>query len=255
MCLRLQRRRRGARGRAPLNGDVPVPLSPRQRRALAVCALLACGAAKAQWGIGLGAESDHRFRGVSLSDGQPDAWLSLSYDHASGAFGGASATGVEFTRGRHALQLLGYAGYAMRLTSELGAEFGATHSTFRGNTRYDYTEVFAGLLSERWSLRAYHAPDYFGFGRATVYLEVVANAALAARLRGFGHVGVLHALGGGEPEAGRRTRTDLRVGLGYGVAQAIDLQLAWVAVTRGGPDVVGYGTRRNGVVVSALASF
>lgn len=217
--------------------------------------LLVSAAAQAQFGGGIGVESDNRFRGVSLTDGRPDLRLSLSYDHDSGAFAGAAATRVEFMRGRHALQLLGYAGYVTRLTPGLGAELGVTSSTFSGNTRYDYSEVFAGVSNERWSLRAYYAPRYFGFDQATVYVELGANAALTPRLRAFGHAGALMTLGGMAGEDGRRTRNDLRVGLGFGAAAAVDVQLAWVTATRGGPYVVEYGTRRSTLVLSALASF
>jgi uncharacterized protein (TIGR02001 family) len=231
------------------------PRSALARCALWACSLLAGGAAHAQFGVSVGVESDNRFRGVSLSDGQPDLRLSLSYDHDSGAFAGATATRVEFMRGRHSTQLLGYAGYVTRVTPGLGVEAGVTSSTFSGNARYDYTEIFAGVLSERWSLRAYYAPDYFGFGQATAYVEVDANAPLTPRLRLFGHVGALSALGGLAADAPSRTRTDLRVGLGFGALPSVDVQLAWVTATRGGPYVVEYSTRRNTFVLSALASF
>lgn len=219
------------------------------------CSLFAAGAAHAQFGFSVGVESDNRFRGVSLSDGQPDVRLSVSYDHDGGAFAGATATQVEFMRGRHSTQLLGYAGYVMRVTPGLGVEAGVTSSTFSGETRYDYTEVFAGVLSERWSLRAYYAPDYFGFGQATAYVELDANVPLTPRLRLFGHVGALRALGSLAADAPGRTRSDLRVGLGFGALPSVDVQLAWVTASRGGPYVVEYSTRRNTFVLSALASF
>ncbi len=220
-----------------------------------VSALLGSGAAQAQFGASIGVESDYRFRGVSLSAGRPDVRLSLSYDDDSGVFAGATATQVEFVRGLHSVQLLGYAGYVMRVTLGLGAEFGVTSSTFSGNTRYDYSEVFAGVLSDRWSLRVYYAPDYFGFGQATSYVELNANAPLTPQLRLFGHAGALTALGGMAIVDQRRTRADARVGLGFGAAPSVDMQLAWVTATRGGPYVVEYGTRRNTFVLSALASF
>jgi len=78
---------------------------------------------------------------------------------------------------------------------------------------------------------------------------------LTPRWRVFGHAGVLGALGGNSFESGRRTRTDLRVGFGFGATASVDVQLAWVAATHGGPYVVEYGTRRNTMVLSALASF
>ncbi|HZE92640.1 MAG TPA: hypothetical protein VE029_13170, partial [Rhizobacter sp.] len=140
-------------------------------------------------------------------------------------------------------------------TPELGAEFGITRSTFSGNARYDYTEVFAGMLNERWSLRACYAADYFGFDQPTLYLELDANAPLTPRLRVFGHVGALGALDARPADGGRRTRADLRLGLGLAATASVDVQLAWVAATRGGPYVADYGSRRNTFVLSAIASF
>jgi len=219
-------------------------------------ALLACGGAQAQFSASVGVESDHRFRGVSLSDGEPDLRLSVAYDHASGVFAGASATRVEFMLGRHSTQLLGYAGYVTRGPFDLNAEVGATTSTFSGNTRYDYSEAFVGVSGERWGMRVYYAPAYFGFDQATVYAEVDANAPLTSRWRVFGHVGVLAAVRGVHNSDDRsRARYDTRLGIGCSVLDAVDVQLAWVTATRGGPYVVEYGNRRRTWVLSAVASF
>jgi uncharacterized protein (TIGR02001 family) len=226
------------------------------RRALWACVLLASGAAQAQFGASIALESDNRFRGVSLSNDQPGLRLSLSYDHASGVFAGATATRVAFFGDRHAVQLLGYAGVVLRAAAGLNAEFGLTSSTFSGNTRYDYSEVFVGASGERWSLRAYCARDYFGFGQATAYVEFDANTPLHPRLRAFGHVGALTALGAAQTEGGRRTRTDVRIGLGLEVADGIDAQLAWVTASRAGPYTGDDGSRRRStIVLSLIASF
>ena len=215
------------------------------------------GAANAQLGASLGVESDARFRGISLSDGRPDLRLSLAYDHASGVFAGVSLTRVEFVPDRSSLQGLVDAGWAFRLTPDLGAEFGFTRtaSASSDSRRYDYTELFAGLSSERWSLRAYYAPNYFGFDQATVYLEFDAHAPLTTRLRLFGHVGALTAVSGSDGGERQRTRGDVRVGLGFGLAPSVDVQWAWVGATRGGPYVVEYSRRRSTWLLSALVSF
>ena len=225
------------------------------RGAVCLSVLLFGGAARAQFSASIGVESDHRFRGVSLSDGQPDLNLSVAYDHASGVFAGASATRVEFMRGRHSVQLLGDVGIATRLSSELNAEAGLTSASFSGNTRYNYSEAFVGVSGERWSLRVYYAPNYFGFDQATAYAEFDANAPLQPRLRVFGHVGALSTLHGVQTDDRSSTRYDARAGLGFSALAALDVQLAWVAATRSGPYVVEYGNRRNTWVLSAVASF
>jgi len=221
------------------------------------CLLAFSGASNAQFGASLGVESDARFRGISLSGGRPDLRLSLSYDHASGVYAGVSATRAEFLRDRPTLQWLVDAGRAFRLSPELGGEFGFTRtaSVSLESRRYDYTELFAGLSGERWSARAYYAPNYFGFDQATVYIELDAHAPLTTRLRLFGHLGALSAVSGSDAGDHPRTRGDLRVGLGIGLMPSTDVQLAWVGATRGGPYVVEYSRRRSTWLLSALVSF
>ena len=217
--------------------------------------LVAGASVQAQLSASVGIETDHRFRGVSLSDGRPDAYASVAYDHDSGAFAGTSVTRVEFVRGRPVAQWLGYAGYAARLPQDLAAEFGLIGATFSGNTRYDYSEAFVGVSGERWALRAYYAPDYFGFDQTTAYVELDANAPLHPRLRLFAHLGALTLLRGAPADGHGRTRYDARLALGWSVQPGWDLQLAWVSATQGGPYVVEYGNRRSTGVLSAIASF
>ena len=105
-------------------------------------------------------------------------------------------------------------------------------------------------------MRVYYAPAYFGFDQATVYAEVDANAPLTSRWRVFGHVGALAAVRGVHNSDDRsRARYDTRLGIGCSVLDAVDVQLAWVTATRGGPYVVEYGNRRRTWVLSAVASF
>ena len=219
------------------------------------CALLFCGAAQAQFAASAGVDSEYRFRGVSLSDGRPGLRLSLSYDHPGGAYAGTSATEAELARGQRYTQLLGYAGFVTRTEQGCSWEFGLSASHFGGDSSYDYAEVFAGLLTERWSLRVYYAPDYFGRGQATAYAELDGHLALAPPWRLFGHAGALAVVGGVVDRDTRTTRTDLRAGLGLTVA-SFDVQLAWVGASRGGPYPADYGgMRRTGWVLSASASF
>jgi uncharacterized protein (TIGR02001 family) len=240
-----------------------VPLPPRCCQPLWWGGLLLIGsAAQAQLGASVALDSDYRSRGVSLSQGRPDARLSLAYDHPSGAYAGALLTRAELSAGRRSAQLLGYAGVVTRTRFGPSWEAGLSASHFGGDARYDYGEVFAGLLDERWSLRAYYSPDYFGFRQQTAYAEFDAHLALTPQMRLFGHAGALTVLHGhaaddaspGDPPRQRRTRVDLRAGVGFSVA-AFDVQLAWVGVGRGGPYLAEYATRRAGWVLGAAVSF
>lgn len=225
------------------------------RTALALIGLLLVGTAQAQLGATLSVESDYRFRGVSLSDSKPAWRLTLNHDFVSGAYAGASATRVELARDDHYSQLVAYAGYVTRLSSGYSVEFGASFSHFTGDASYDYLEAYSGLLAERWGLRVHYAPDYFGRGVRAAYVDANAHWPLNDSLRLFGHAGALVPLGGRSFGADdRRTRADLRLGLGM-TAGPLDVQLAWVEATRGGPYPAVYNGRRGTWQLSALLSF
>jgi uncharacterized protein (TIGR02001 family) len=225
------------------------------RAALVLFAPLLGGAAQAQLGATLSVESDYRFRGVSLSDSKPAWRLTVNHDFVSGAYAGASATRVELARDDSYSQLVGYAGYVTRPLDGRSLEFGASFAHFTGDTSYDYLELYAGVLAERWALRVHYAPDYFGRGVQAAYVDANAHWPLNENVRVFGHAGALVPLAGRSfGPNDRRTRADLRFGLGVS-ASSLDVQLAWVGATRGGPYPAVYGGRRSTWQLSALYSF
>jgi uncharacterized protein (TIGR02001 family) len=224
------------------------------RVALGSSLYLACGVALAQAGGSIALLSDYRWRGVSLSDERPTFQLSASYDHPGGWFGGASLTGVVLgPYDQPQLQLLGYAGYAGRLSERLGWEAGATGVHFGVDSRYDYGEAFAGLSGERWTMRLHYAPDYFGRGMRTVYGEFNVGVPLSALVRATAHAGALVRVGGAAAEDGR---TNLDASLGLALARdAWEVRLDWVAGGRSSVYPTGYGrAAANGTLVLS-ASF
>ncbi len=225
------------------------------RAALAPVALLLGSAAQAQLGATVSVDSDYRFRGVSLSDSKPAWRVTLNHDFMSGAYAGASATQVELARDDRYSQLVGYAGYVTRPLDGRSFELGASFSHFTGDSSYDYLDAYAGVLAQRWGVRVHYAPDYFGRGVQVAYADANANWPLNANIRVFGHVGALVPLAGRSfgPDD-RRTRVDLRLGLGA-TAGSLDVQLAWVEATRGGPYPAVYAGRRGAWQLSALLSF
>jgi len=225
------------------------------RGALALLALLIGDAAQAQLGATISVESDYRFRGVSLSDSKPAWRATLNHDFMAGAYAGASVTRVELARDDRYSQLVGYAGYVTRWRDGQSIEFGASYSHFTGDASYDYLEAYAGLLAERWSVRVHYAPDYFGRGMQTAYADVDTHWPMNETLRLFAHAGALVAVAGrsfGRDE--QRSRFDLRVGLGA-TAGSLDLRLAWIEASRGGPYPAVYSGRRSAWQLSALLSF
>lgn len=218
---------------------------PRTQRLIAQVAAAALGMAvlqaSAQWSAGVALESDHRFRGVSLSRGEPVPRLNLAWEDAQGWYAGASATTVSFDPGRRQAALLGYAGRAQRWSSQWSGEIGLSAAHFAVDADADYAEVFAGLIAPRWNARLYGSPDYFGRGRHSAYAELNGGWPLIDSATTpwtiVAHAGVLRLFG--HPDAtGRRSRRDLRLGLSVGVTpMGLELQLAYVTSS----SVVPYG--------------
>ena len=73
---------------------------------LGAAGLAMSAAAQAQLGASVAADSDYRFRGVSLSDSRPGLRLTLNYDAPAGWYAGASATRVELAQGDRYAQVL-----------------------------------------------------------------------------------------------------------------------------------------------------
>ena len=229
--------------------------SLRRGRQLTLAALLLVTslAARAQLGGTLAIESDYRFRGVSLDGSGPSLRGSFNYDASNGCYGGASATRVEPEQGDRYFQVLSYAGCAAPIGVDRQVEAGATYSHFTGESRYDFAELYVGLLAGRWGARLHFAPDYFGRNVSTLYAEFDAHTVLDENFRLFGHLGVITRIsgnGGGES----RARGDLRIGAGW-VWHGLDLQLSWVGATDGGPYPAVYGGRRSAWVAGASYSF
>lgn len=208
------------------------------------------------WSASVGADTDYRFRGVSLSDGKPSLRVAFDVDHASGAYGGLAVTRIEPTRDDRYELVRWQLGYARRLDGGASVDVGASQSHFTGDARYDYLELQAGYASADWSLRASYAPDYFGRGVRTLYLEGQAQRAFGERWRAYAHAGLLLADRAADAtgDAARRSRVDLRAGVAWSLRD-LDLQLAWVGATRGGPYPAAYESRRAAWVASATWSF
>jgi uncharacterized protein (TIGR02001 family) len=239
--------------------DVRAAAAPARQRRIAAGALafsLALpGAAHAQWSGSASAESDYRFRGVSLSSGKPSLRLAVNYDAPRGWYAGASATQSLVTPGDLYAQLLGYAGYVTPL-AQAALDIGLTASTFVGERRYDFGEAYAGLLFRSGALRLSYSPDYFGRHVQTLYLDASGQLPLAGNWRLLAHAGVLvplTTLAIRLPEV-NHARADLRAGLGW-TRREVDLTLAWSAASRGGPPPASAAQRRGGWLVTAAWFF
>lgn len=227
MCLRLRPGAASGLGFTSLTPGIGLTPSRPIRELIFVAATLGCACAQAQWAVSVGAESDYRFRGASLSDSRPSVRLSLNLDASDGGYVGLSATRAAAGPGGHYTHALAYAGRVMAVSDRARFELGGNYAHFTGDSAYDYGEAFAGLLGDRWTARLSFAPRYFGQHRRTLYGEFNAWLPMTEATRLFGHVGTLATVGGSRGRTGQAWG-DLRVGAGFSPGDW-DLQLAWVA--------------------------
>lgn len=225
---------------------------------LGLVLFLLAGTAAAQWSGSVGADSEYRFRGISLSGTNPALRAAANYDAPGGWYGGASVTQAEVDQpGDRYAQLLAYGGHVMPFGSAT-LDLGLSGSVFLGEHRYDFVEASAGLLFASGSIRASFSPSYFGWHMSTLYLDASGHIPLPHSARLFGHVGVLAPLSGARlpfPFAeANRARADVRAGLGWTVRD-FDFTLSWNAATRGGPPPTSPELRQGRWVVGATWFF
>ncbi|QUD90483.1 TorF family putative porin [Phenylobacterium montanum] len=219
-------------------------------------ALAPAGHAAAQAAFSATLQSDYQYRGISLSEGRPTLSLNLAYDHSSGAYAGASAIAVDAAHdGVEMLGFTAYAGYSHRLAQGLSWEVGAsnTNATDYDAVKYtvNYTELYAGLSSERVSARIYYSPDYLGESRSSLYLDLNGSVSPAPHWRVFGHAGVLTPLSGSPWGGGRRELYDLRAGVAAQV-KSCEFSLAYTAAS---PHIYAEPFRRERSALVASASY
>jgi hypothetical protein len=255
--------------------------SPERRIGLVVAALFfsvaAPTVARAQLVGAATLESEYRLRGLALSDGEPDLRLGLSYDHASGAYAGASAiVGQTAHSGIRALGYVAYVGFARQASQGLSWDVGASNSQialylpaaraerplpsagYLQNNTYkysdSYSEIYGGLSMRDVSARLYLSPDYLGQNLKTAYLDVTAAARPIRRLRLYGHMGALTPLGGSAGPNSGRQQYDLATGAAWEFRHG-EIQLAWSAAA---PEVeypIGFRQKRSALVLSLTGFF
>ncbi|MCE4554594.1 TorF family putative porin [Roseateles cellulosilyticus] len=225
---------------------------------MAWAAATLAGAAHADVGGSLSLQTDARDRGMSYSDGRPTAQFGLSWDDSVGWYAGASLAQARFTE-RRAGWLRLYGGQVLPVSAALQGEWGVLAHRFQNVSRYDFVEAYAGLLAERWNLRVYASPDYYGVGRRSVYGEVNLRWPVLAPVAVFGHVGVLRGFGHAalplytEPHG--PVRIDIRAGLSWPWGDVGEWQLAAVSASRGGPYTWTDGSPRHAITLGFTVAF
>jgi uncharacterized protein (TIGR02001 family) len=211
-----------------------------------------------QFGARIAIESDLRWRGFSLSAGDPVTSLDLTYDSPSGTYLG----GTVIAQWRGEPRYLGFVadgGVARRLGGRWSLDVGAEHAEYEpaypSGPRYSYTEVHVGVTRAPVLARISYSPDYFGDKVRTVYLETEGAVRLPASFQLSGHAGVLVVVD--QPPYTipyRETQYDWRVA----VSRAFGNAEAHLAVSGGGPTRDYYedtSHSRTAVTVGASVSF
>ena len=216
---------------------------------------LAPASARAQFSASISAVSDYRYRGVSLTDGEPALQLGAVYDTQPGVYVGGFASNVQVAnQGMRNLQAIGFAGYAYRIDPALSVEIGVDYATFTHATLYDYGEIYVGATWERASARAFYSSRYYGFASGAGYVEINASTPAFDRVSFYAHGGYLQW--SHKPVYGaKRSLFDGRVGVNVDL-DVVSLQASWVATDEANVAYPIVATRiRNGLVVSVTHAF
>lgn len=199
-------------------------------RYLLLACVLACPCGDARAEVSFGIVSDFRYRGLSLTDGDPAVQAGFAWDHDAGWYAGVSAASTRIG-GERGLQAVSWLGRAWRLDSGRSWETGIQQVAI-SNHASDYGELYLGLVSDRWSARAYYQPDAFGNPGSAVYAEFDAGIPLGERWRLLGHLGA-QWLGSDPGPYVDRLHYDGRFGVGVAVG-ATHLHLQRVFTARRG---------------------
>lgn len=220
--------------------------------------LLLCGSAPAgaQLAGSISLDSDQRFRGFSLSGGNPVATATMSYDDPSGAYANAALSTVARHGGPRLLGYQANVGYAQTLNSDLSVEAGVVHSVVNYRAadygRAGYTEAYVGASARNVAARLSYSPHYYQHGVSTLYGELQATFHPADHWRLSTHAGGLVYLdyAGAPPGLDRSVRYDWQV--------AASRQLGRVelhsTLSGGGPKAGLYRFGRSGTALTIGAT-
>ena len=217
-------------------------------------------------------ENRYDLRGVTLNGDRPDARISLSYDHPSGAYAGLSGLATDIGRdGVQPLGYIGYAGFAHQTVTGVTWDFGVSdtgltvfpleardaspNENFRARRyRGDYAELYGGVAWRDLSAHLYLSPNYLGQRIRTAYLDLNQGFRPADWLRFYLHGGALTPLAAFEPRSGADgERFDIGAGTIWIVPHA-EIRVGWTGISR----VLSYaGTtdQRQSRFVASISGF
>jgi len=170
--------------------------------------------AMAQVAAEIGLQSDYRYRGYSLTDGNPVGTVTLGYDDPSGAYVGGNFVGTFEDGEPELVAVQGTVGYATRLSPDLSIDAGIAHTEYGSyvfGREVRFTEVYAGLATRNVTARIRYSPNYYRSDWEALYVELDGGAEVATDWFLNAHVGQLTYLGDISPYVVRQTY-DWRLG-------------------------------------------
>lgn len=193
-------------------------------------------------------ESDYRFRGLSISHGRPDARLDLAYDRPGGLYAGMALVAAPQRDRAAVTSYTAYAGWVSLPAAGISWDGGVSHTHISDRERYDYDEIYAGLMTKAVSARLSYSPRYYGRDVQTVYADISGGRRVSQHWRVFAHAGLLTRLSG----ARLRQRHDISAGIATSV-YACDVRLALTQA----PALYAWGHDDGGtaLVLSATHAF
>lgn len=203
------------------------------------------------------AQNDLRFRGRSLSEGDPVVTVSLSYDDPSGFYIGTSATARLGARAGVLAQQV-FAGRAVRLTNNTSIDIGVNGyrytSIYSGRVAQAYAETYAGITHRNVSLYISYTSNYFGQSVPVVYVSGSVVREIAPGWQLNAAAGVLTQTSG-PPRLGNAA---LRYDVSVGASRQLGRLTLAADATLGGPNGDYYSgpwRGRAALVISVRRSF
>ena len=200
-------------------------------------ALLASASASAETSSEFEIKTDDRFRGRSLSNGNPVIDVDINVDMASGIYAGASTTFILSGQTQPVFQGVdGFIGFATRIdenvTLDVGVAGYAFTKNYSGNADDRYAEIYAGLSSGNFAAYVHYTSNYFDESIPVIYGEINFSKPMGSGYAVKAHAGLLAQTSGPSRLGGKSTRYDARVALSRPLL-GLDAEIAW---TYAGPN-------------------
>ena len=200
-------------------------------------ALLASPSANAETSSEFEIKTDDRFRGRSLSNGDPVIDADINVDMASGIYAGASATFILSGQIQPVFQGVdGFAGFVTRIDDDVTLDLGVAGYIFTknysGNADDRYAEIYAGISSGEFAAYVHYTPNYFDKSIPVIYSEINFTRKIGSNYAVKAHAGLLAQTSGSSRLGGKSSRYDTRLALSRPIL-GLDAEIAW---TYAGPN-------------------